>query len=60
MADFCMECSIELFGQDFKDLADISTEENTKNGLYACVLCESCDPIKVDHTGKRITPKDNL
>jgi len=51
MADFCKQCSIEMFNKDFKELANLSTEEDTKNGLFPMVLCEGCGYIQVDHTG---------
>lgn len=56
MADFCKLCAIEMFGEDTGDLADISKPEDTAKGLYACVLCESCGPIQVNHLGECITP----
>lgn len=34
MADFCKECSIEMFGKDFGDLAHIAER--------ATVMCEGC------------------
>lgn len=55
MADFCKRCSIQLFDKNFGDLKGLSTEEDTKNELYAVVLCEGCGSIQVDHTGKCIT-----
>ncbi len=55
MADFCTDCSIEMFDKDFKELAGLSTEEDTKNELYCMALCEGCGPIQVDHTGKCIS-----
>lgn len=54
MADFCKECSIEIFREDFKDLANISTPEDTEKGLYAHALCEGCGFILVDHTGTKV------
>lgn len=54
MADFCKQCSIETFGSDFKDLANITTPEEYKQGLAALVLCEGCGFIYVDPEGKRI------
>jgi hypothetical protein len=61
MADFCKECSIEIFGEDFGDLANISTPEDTEKELYACVICEGCGYIQVDHTGtKARTLKDEI
>lgn len=54
MADFCKQCSITNFGEDFNDLAGLSTEADTQRGLYAVVLCEGCGPTQVDHTGRCI------
>ena len=51
MADFCMQCSIMMFGEDFQDLAELQTEEDTKAGLAQAVLCEGCGATAVDHTG---------
>ena len=52
MADFCRQCWGEPYTDDFTGL---STEVDTKNGLYAIVLCEGCGAIQVDHTGKCIS-----
>lgn len=52
MADFCKQCSEAEFGEDFGDLAGLSTPEDTAKGLYAVVLCEGCGPTQVDHEGK--------
>ena len=54
MADFCKQCSIEIFCEDFGDMAGISTPEDTAKGFYARVLCEGCGLILVDHTGDKI------
>lgn len=51
MADFCKQCSIENFGSDYGDLANLSTEKNTKNGIFPVVMCEGCGTIQVDHEG---------
>lgn len=51
MADFCKQCSTEIFGEDYKDLCGITKEEDTKAGQYAVVLCEGCVNCLVDHTG---------
>lgn len=51
MADFCKECSIEMFGKDFRELAGITTEDDEKNNLYATVICEGCGYIQVDKDG---------
>ena len=55
MADFCTECSMEMFNKDFEELAGLSTAEDTKNDLFPCVICEGCGFIQVDHTGKCIS-----
>lgn len=54
MADFCKECSVTHFGEDFRDLAGLSSEKDTKEGLFAVAICEGCGYIQVDHTGKCI------
>lgn len=51
MADFCKQCSLTNFGQDFHDLEGLSTERQTKEGMYAHVICEGCGMTYVDHTG---------
>jgi len=55
MADFCSQCSIKLFSQDFGDLSGLSVEEATKAGKYPVVICEGCGPIQVDHNGKCVS-----
>lgn len=57
MADFCKECSIDTFGQDFGDFADLVTESEVAKGIGAYVLCEGCGYIRVDHFGCRIELK---
>lgn len=54
MADFCKECSIEIFNDDCGDLAGITTTKDMKRGIARLVLCEGCGPILVDPEGKRI------
>jgi hypothetical protein len=54
MADFCKQCSIELFGEDSGDLAGLSRPEDTANGMYASAICESCrheGVCQVNHEG---------
>lgn len=49
MAEFCRDCSIEVFGEDFGDFAGIAGE-----GEVVAVLCEGCgDVIWVDQSGVR-------
>ncbi len=54
MADFCKQCSIELFGEDFEELAGLSTltEETDKLGLVVRVLCEGCGATEVNSKGE--------
>lgn len=59
MADFCQQCSINLFGEDYKDLAGITHADQQAQGKYVCVLCEGCGLIQVDTAGKCIS-KDCL
>ena len=56
MADFCRQCSIYMFGKDYGDLKGLSSEEDTKNELYAIALCEGCGLIQVDHEGNCVSP----
>ncbi len=59
MSDFCQQCSYEKFGDDFGELADITTPEEWEKGLASIVICEGCGPIQVDPEG-RCTSKDCL
>jgi len=49
MADFCQECSIKMFGEDFKDMASDIADDQMVRGI-----CEGCGFIWVDKNGKRI------
>lgn len=51
MADYCLQCSLEIFGKDFRELAGLSSPEDTRNKRYALAICEGCGPIQVDHDG---------
>jgi len=55
MADFCRQCSIDLFGDDYRDLADLSWPSDTRMGNYAPALCEGCGVTIVDHEGKCVS-----
>ena len=55
MADFCRQCSVDVFGEDFKELAGLSTPEDTAKGLYCTVICEGCGFIQVDHEGNCVS-----
>jgi hypothetical protein len=49
MADYCQQCSIELFGGDYLDLSTIFTTGET---ALRDVICEGCGKTVVDITGK--------
>lgn len=51
MADFCKQCSIHHFGRDTKDLAGMSTGQDTVQRLYIKAICEGCGFTWVDHEG---------
>lgn len=42
MADFCKQCSIEVLGKDFGDLAHLLPEGEYTDGMGATALCEGC------------------
>ncbi len=50
MADFCQQCSIENFGEDHQDLADLETDP--ASDFYVEALCEGCGETLVDRTGR--------
>lgn len=58
MADFCMQCSIENFGEDCEDLAGFSSIEDTKQNIFSKVLCEGCGWTLVDHKGRCVADCD--
>lgn len=59
MAEFCQECSYEMWGCDTGDFANPNMEESNKEGLYISALCESCGYILVDFKGFRVSKKDS-
>lgn len=56
MADFCRQCSLEHFGEDFRELAGMSTPEDTAKGLFTVNICEGCGFVLVDHEGECVDP----
>ena len=50
MADFCKQCSEEIFGEDFQDFAGIQPTF----GPLAAVICEGCGVTHVDFEGNCI------
>ena len=58
MADFCAECSIEEFGQNFGDMGFPLEEGDDEDTVVQC-LCEGCGVwIWVDHLGFRRTSRE--
>ena len=53
MADFCKQCSINIFGEDSGDLKGIGGEDSVplKPGYGYAVICEGCGPTLVDEEG---------
>lgn len=52
MADFCKQCSIKIFSEDYEDMKGLCTLEENENDLYARVLCEGCGYTVVDCDGR--------
>lgn len=52
MADFCKECSIELFGKDLQELAQLLPKENYDDFNGAGAICEGCGYITVNYEGE--------
>jgi len=61
MADFCYQCSQELFPPQFwgKDFEGLTTVADLADGKAAVVLCEECGPIQVDDKGRCLTHKEH-
>jgi hypothetical protein len=53
MAEFCHECSIEVFGEDFEELARL-----VEKGCKVAVICEDCGITFVDHQGVCVSDCD--
>lgn len=51
MADFCKQCSIDNFGEDYGDLAELHLEMKLADGEGFAVLCEGCGAAIVQHDG---------
>lgn len=60
MADFCYQCTTELFNVDGtkNDFYGLATSEQVKEGYLPAVLCEGCGFIMVDQEGKRVKSLD--
>lgn len=49
MSDYCQQCSIELFNDDYGDLSALLTTGETR---HREVICEGCGITVVDIMGK--------
>tara|TARA_R100000008_G_C3475319_1_gene111071 strand:- start:339 stop:509 length:171 start_codon:yes stop_codon:yes gene_type:complete len=56
MADFCHDCTANLFGEEHADTNDFAGVVR-KNERYLC-LCEGCGWITVDGDGKKVEEDD--
>jgi len=54
MADFCKQCSIELFGEDFEDLKGLGDGKVLEPGFGWSCLCEGCGSAIVNDEGECI------
>lgn len=52
MADFCRQCSIEMFGVDAGDLRGLNKEATLTNETGFPTICEGCGYNLVDHMGQ--------
>jgi hypothetical protein len=59
MADYCKQCSKAIFGKDYKELANLVTEDEFALGIAASVLCEGCGHTFVDHEGNCLSKEHN-
>lgn len=51
MADFCKQCSLDVFGEDTGDLKGLGDGMPLLEGHGWGALCESCGPIYVNDDG---------
>lgn len=51
MADFCKQCSLAHFGEDFGELDNLLSKEEAEQGLCVNALCEGCGATQVDIDG---------
>lgn len=52
MADFCKQCSLEYFGEDFKELANLGRGRELSEGCGWTAVCEGCGFIVVNNEGE--------
>lgn len=56
MADFCKQCSIEIFDKDFEELANLGGAHKLAEGEAWHALCEGCGPTLVNDLGECVDP----
>lgn len=57
MADFCQQCSIEIFGEDLGDFAEaVKPYLPFDSGFGLPVICEGCGFTLVAEGGRCISP----
>lgn len=54
MADFCRDCTIELFGEDLADKNDMMNPDLGEDFMQHG-LCEHCGPGCFDNLGRRLS-----
>lgn len=54
MSAFCQQCSVEIFGEDSRDLAGLANGRQLEPGQGWTALCEDCGGTVVDDDGKCI------
>ncbi len=47
MAEFCKQCSLDIFGEDYRELAGLTPDKKGRE-----VICEGCGMIRVDSDGQ--------
>lgn len=52
MADFCQQCSIAFFGEDFGGMKGLGNGKPFAPDRRYFVFCESCGPVFVDDNGR--------
>jgi hypothetical protein len=56
MSSFCKQCSLEMFQEDFRELAGLLSHEDADNGYLLEALCEGCGPTIVNEDGVCMKP----
>lgn len=51
MSEFCKQCSVDVFGEDYGDFADLRPGVELGEGEGFVVLCEGCGAALVTHDG---------